>query len=153
MCPTRRPRRYFPAESAPVVSDPRVHMHYADGRYYLRTTGDRFDVILANVPDPQTAQVLSGGVRSCCLGPACTHALCGWTVLSEDDWRPVRRDSGQCARPADRADQPVLHGRVLSFRPRTPRAGWIPRLATAVVGGNDQSRPCGVPALHPAHSG
>ncbi len=50
-------RRYFPAESAPVVSDPRVHMHYADGRYYLRTTGDRFDVILVNVPDPQTAQI------------------------------------------------------------------------------------------------
>jgi spermidine synthase len=50
-------RRFFPAQSAPVVSDPRVHMHYADGRYYLRTTVDRFDVILVNVPDPQTAQL------------------------------------------------------------------------------------------------
>ena len=50
-------RQLFPAQSAPVVQDPRVHMHYADGRYYLRTTGDRFDVILVNVPDPQTAQI------------------------------------------------------------------------------------------------
>jgi spermidine synthase len=50
-------RQFFPAQSAPVVSDPRVHMHYADGRYYLRMTVDRFDVILLNVPDPQTAQI------------------------------------------------------------------------------------------------
>lgn len=50
-------RQFFPAQSAPVLSDPRVHLHYADGRYYLRTTGDQFDVILLNVPDPQTAQL------------------------------------------------------------------------------------------------
>ncbi|MGP8260443.1 MAG: hypothetical protein ACLQM6_10890 [Acidobacteriaceae bacterium] len=50
-------RQFFPTQSAPVVSDPRVHMHTADGRYYLRTTGDRFDEILINVPDPQTAQL------------------------------------------------------------------------------------------------
>ncbi len=50
-------RQFFPAQTAPVTSDPRVHMHYADGRYYLRTTGDRFDAILVDVPDPQTAQL------------------------------------------------------------------------------------------------
>jgi len=50
-------RQFFPAQFAPLVSDPRVHMHYADGRYYLRTTGDRFDAIILNVPDPQTAQI------------------------------------------------------------------------------------------------
>jgi spermidine synthase len=50
-------RQFFPAQSTPVVSDPRVHLHTADGRYYLRTTGDRFDAILLNVPDPQTAQI------------------------------------------------------------------------------------------------
>jgi spermidine synthase len=49
--------QFFPAQSAPVVADLRVHMHYADGRYYLRTTGDQFDAILLNVPDPQTAQL------------------------------------------------------------------------------------------------
>jgi spermidine synthase len=54
-------RQFFPVQSAPVVSDPRVHMHYADGRYflrnYLKTAGDTFDVIILNVPDPQTAQL------------------------------------------------------------------------------------------------
>ena len=50
-------RRFFPAQSAPLVSDPRVHIHTVDGRYYLRTAGDRFDVIVLNLPDPQTAQL------------------------------------------------------------------------------------------------
>ena len=49
----------FPHSS--VLSDPRVHVHYADGRYFLRnypkTAGDLFDVIILNVPDPQTAQL------------------------------------------------------------------------------------------------
>ncbi|MGO9404156.1 MAG: hypothetical protein ACLPVW_11880 [Terriglobales bacterium] len=54
-------RRFFPVQSAPLVSDPRVHVHYADGRYflrnYLKTKDDTFDVIILNVPDPQTAQL------------------------------------------------------------------------------------------------
>jgi spermidine synthase len=54
-------RQFFPVQSAPVVSDPRVHVHYADGRYflrnYLKTAGGPFDVIILNVPDPQTAQL------------------------------------------------------------------------------------------------
>jgi len=50
-------RQFFPVESAPVVSDSRVHLHYADGRYYLKTASDVFDVIILNVPDPQTAQL------------------------------------------------------------------------------------------------
>jgi len=50
-------RQFFPVQSAPIVSDPRVHMHYADGRYYLKTAGNTFDVIILNVPDPQTAQL------------------------------------------------------------------------------------------------
>ncbi|MBZ5614383.1 MAG: fused MFS/spermidine synthase [Acidobacteriia bacterium] len=50
-------RQFFPGQSAPVVSDPRVHLHYADGRYFLKTVRDTFDVIILNVPDPQTAQL------------------------------------------------------------------------------------------------
>ncbi len=50
-------QRFFPVQSAPVVSDPRVHVHYADGRHYLKTTGATFDVIILNVPEPQTAQL------------------------------------------------------------------------------------------------
>jgi spermidine synthase len=50
-------RQFFPVQSAPVDSDSRVRVHYADGRYYLKTVGDTFDVIILNVPDPQTAQL------------------------------------------------------------------------------------------------
>ncbi len=50
-------RRFFPAQSAPLMGDNRVHVHYADGRFYLGTTRDRFDVIILALPDPQTAQL------------------------------------------------------------------------------------------------
>jgi len=50
-------RRYFPQEWAPIGSDPRVHPHPIDGRLFLKTTRDRFDVIILNLPDPQTAQL------------------------------------------------------------------------------------------------
>jgi len=50
-------RSFFPSESAPIFSDSRVHLLYADGRAYLKSVRDRFDVIIVNVPDPQTAQL------------------------------------------------------------------------------------------------
>jgi len=50
-------RQFFPAQSGALLSDSRVQLHYADGRSYLRATPDRFDAILVNVPDPQTAQL------------------------------------------------------------------------------------------------
>jgi len=50
-------RRYFPQEWTPISSDPRVHTHPIDGRLFLKTTQDRFDVIILNLPDPQTAQL------------------------------------------------------------------------------------------------
>jgi spermidine synthase len=34
-----------------------VHLHYADGRSYLKAARETFDVIIVNVPDPQTAQL------------------------------------------------------------------------------------------------
>ena len=50
-------RQYFPAQWAGLDSDPRVHIHYQDGRHYLKTAGGRFDAIVLDVPDPQTAQL------------------------------------------------------------------------------------------------
>ena len=49
-------RQFFPVQAA-ALWDTRVHIHYADGRYYLKTAHDTFDVIILNVPDPQTAQL------------------------------------------------------------------------------------------------
>ena len=48
---------YFPATWAPMHTDPRVHVHYTDGRLFLRTTDLKFDVLIVNLPDPQTAQL------------------------------------------------------------------------------------------------
>jgi spermidine synthase len=49
-------RQYFPQWAA-AQADARVHVHHADGRLFLKSTDRRFDVILINLPDPQTAQL------------------------------------------------------------------------------------------------
>ncbi|HUI85090.1 MAG TPA: fused MFS/spermidine synthase [Candidatus Binatia bacterium] len=49
-------RQYFPAQSKALL-DPRISLHYSDGRRYLKTSPDRFDVIIVDIPDPQTAQL------------------------------------------------------------------------------------------------
>jgi spermidine synthase len=41
----------------PIRADPRVHVHVTDGRLFLKTTASTFDVIIVNLPDPQTAQL------------------------------------------------------------------------------------------------
>jgi spermidine synthase len=50
-------QEYFPAEWAPLRADLRVHVHNTDGRLFLRTTNLRFDVLIVNLPEPQTAQL------------------------------------------------------------------------------------------------
>jgi spermidine synthase len=48
--------RRFPREWA-VSGDPRVRLHRADGRLFLKTVPTVFDVIIVNLPDPRTAQL------------------------------------------------------------------------------------------------
>ena len=50
-------RQFFPAQTADFDSDPRVHLHFLDGRRFLTVTKEKFDVIIVDVPDPQTAQL------------------------------------------------------------------------------------------------
>lgn len=50
-------QEYFPREWEPVQRDDRVHVHNMDGRLFLKRTESRFDVVIVNLPDPQTAQV------------------------------------------------------------------------------------------------
>lgn len=50
-------QQYFPQQWAAARADPRVHVHNADGRLFLKSTDRTFDVILVNLPDPQTAQL------------------------------------------------------------------------------------------------
>ena len=48
---------YFPEEWLPARTDPRVHIHNTDGRLFLKRTDLEFDVVIVNLPDPQTAQL------------------------------------------------------------------------------------------------
>jgi len=50
-------RNSFPKEWEPVAADPRVHVYNVDGRLFLKSTDARYDVIILNLPDPQTAQL------------------------------------------------------------------------------------------------
>jgi spermidine synthase len=50
-------REFFPAQTADFDSDSRVHLHFLDGRRFLTDTEEKFDVIIVDVPDPQTAQL------------------------------------------------------------------------------------------------
>jgi spermidine synthase len=49
--------RYFPEAWEKIQRDPRVHIHALDGRRFLKSTTERFDVIIVNLPDPHTAQL------------------------------------------------------------------------------------------------
>ena len=50
-------REYFAAQMTFLQHDPRVHLHVVDGRLFLKTTSQTFDVIILNLPEPQTAQI------------------------------------------------------------------------------------------------
>lgn len=48
---------FFPVASAPLRTDPRVHVHNMDGRLFLKSSDLKFDTVIINLPDPQTAQL------------------------------------------------------------------------------------------------
>ncbi len=50
-------RQYFPQQWAGTTADARVHVHEMDGRLFVKTSPLRFDVIILNLPEPQTAQL------------------------------------------------------------------------------------------------
>ncbi len=50
-------QQHFPNEWAAIERDARVKVHSTDGRLFLKTTDSHFDVIIVNLPDPQTAQL------------------------------------------------------------------------------------------------
>ena len=48
----------FPGTSNPL-RDPRVHVHVEDGRFFLRATGERFDLITSEPPPPRAAGIVN----------------------------------------------------------------------------------------------
>lgn len=49
--------RYLPPEDKEAFSDVRVHVHYSDGRRYLKENTGEYDMIILNIPDPSTAML------------------------------------------------------------------------------------------------
>jgi spermidine synthase len=49
--------RHFAQAWTRARSDPRVFVHPVDGRLFLKTSRNKFDVIIINLPDPFTAQL------------------------------------------------------------------------------------------------
>ena len=55
-------QKYFPGQTAVFRpgsgrTDPRVHLHFLDGRRFLTESRNFYDVIIVNIPDPATAQL------------------------------------------------------------------------------------------------
>lgn len=48
-------RRHMPSALVRPLSDPRLHLHAGDGRLVVKRASHEYDVIIANVPDPNTA--------------------------------------------------------------------------------------------------
>jgi spermidine synthase len=58
----RTAREHLPESEIQALSDPRVHVHFLDGRLLVRKKwmekgGRRYDVVVMNLPDPNTAQL------------------------------------------------------------------------------------------------
>lgn len=53
----RTAQQHAPSFTASNLDDPRVHIHYVDGRYLIRTTDEHYDVIFINLPDPSTLEI------------------------------------------------------------------------------------------------
>lgn len=49
--------RHFAEQWLPARRDPRVRVHALDGCLYVRRTPERFDVMIVNLPEPETAQL------------------------------------------------------------------------------------------------
>jgi spermidine synthase len=50
-------RTYFAEQMSTLQDNARVRLYIDDGRLFLKSTSERFDVIILNLPEPQTAQI------------------------------------------------------------------------------------------------
>jgi len=48
---------YFSGQMKSLQQNSKVHLHVSDGRLFLKMTSDQYDVIIINLPEPQTAQI------------------------------------------------------------------------------------------------
>ncbi|MBW1838391.1 MAG: hypothetical protein JRI49_00520, partial [Deltaproteobacteria bacterium] len=50
-------RPHLPPEDKKALKDKRVEVFFTDGRYYIKTTKEKYDLVILNLPDPSTAML------------------------------------------------------------------------------------------------
>jgi len=50
-------RKYLPETDRSLLADPRVAIHYEDGRYFVKRAAGPYDMVILNLPDPETAML------------------------------------------------------------------------------------------------
>jgi spermidine synthase len=50
-------RRFFPSDIVAGLEDPRVNLRNVDGRLFVKETGNKYDAVIVNLPDPNTAMI------------------------------------------------------------------------------------------------
>jgi spermidine synthase len=48
---------FLPPEDRRALEDKRVEVFYTDGRYYIKNTKEKYDLVILNLPDPSTAML------------------------------------------------------------------------------------------------
>ena len=48
---------FLPPEDKKALEDKRVEVFYTDGRYYIKNTKEKYDLVILNLPDPSTAML------------------------------------------------------------------------------------------------
>ncbi|KPJ59958.1 MAG: hypothetical protein AMJ42_01655, partial [Deltaproteobacteria bacterium DG_8] len=48
---------FLPSEDRRALEDERVEVFYTDGRYYIKNTKEKYDLVILNLPDPSTAML------------------------------------------------------------------------------------------------
>ncbi|MBD3289637.1 hypothetical protein GF337_12600, partial [candidate division KSB1 bacterium] len=49
--------KHLPEKKSSVLSDERFHVHYTDGRIFVKNTTHKYDVVIINLPDPHTTLI------------------------------------------------------------------------------------------------
>lgn len=52
---TKAAQPYVPSTTREALADPRVHLIHTDGRLFVKTTPEKYDLIIVDLPDPATA--------------------------------------------------------------------------------------------------
>lgn len=50
-------KNYIPDKISAELNSNKIHIHFTDGRFFVKNTTERYDIILINMPDPETAMI------------------------------------------------------------------------------------------------